>query len=135
MSNLVFDTILSDFFPRVYRRPWVVQQACDTENFGSNFPNLRTNENEYTFEVDVPGIEKDDLVMELKNDILTIHSKPYEVEKDEKSQKKRIYRFQFKVPDDINSDQLKATLKNGVLTVTLPKSEEKKPIKVPVIIE
>ncbi len=143
MSNLisVFDSMFSDVFPRVYRRPWVVQRACDTENCGCNaLPQLRTSEDEYIFDLDVPGVEKDDLVTELDKDILTIYTKSNESEKDaqhdaQSRESKRTYRFQFRVPENIDATGLKAVLKNGVLTLTLPKSEDKKPIKVPVMIE
>lgn len=142
MSNLVsvFDSMCSDFFPRTYRNPWIVQRYCDADGCCSaGFPQLRTSEDEYAFEVDVPGIERDDLVMELDKDILKIYTKSDNEENaqnDEKSQEsKRTCCFQCKVPDDIDTTQVKATLRNGVLAITLPKSEEKKPIKVPVMIE
>ena len=148
MSNLVsvFDSMFSDFVPRVHRRPWVLQRYCDTDN--CTIPHglqVHKGDDEYTFDLDLPGVDKDDLVTELDKDILTIYTKSDESEKDGSDdveslkdhprKAKRMYRFQFRVPDDIDATRLTARLKNGVLSITLPKSEEKKPIKVPVNIE
>ncbi len=98
---------------------------------------LGASENEYTITVEIPGVDENDVNVEIANDILTISGE----KKQEKEEKERnYYRMErtygsFKrvlhLPEDADQENVKATFKKGVLTVTmprkaLPKSEVKK---------
>ena len=93
---------------------------------------IKQNDNAYTLEMDLPGKTDKDVNIELNNNILTISSST-ENRKEEKSEKKadgkwivreRSYsRFSrsFALPEDVNSEKLSACVKNGILTVTMPR--------------
>lgn len=84
----------------------------------------------YLIRVDVPGISKDDLEIELKEDTLTVSGERRQ-EREERGKsyhrversRGRFYRA-FKLPQASPTDDVEARLKNGVLTLAVPKREE-----------
>ncbi len=87
---------------------------------------------------DLPGIEKNDLKVNLENNLLTIRGER-KSEREEKG--KNYYRserafgtFQrtFTLSERVKADGIQADYKNGVLTVTLPKADEAKPREISV---
>ncbi len=116
----------------------------DLENFGlSNFsstnttlPSVNIKENPEGFEVEVaaPGFDKNDFIIELNGDVLTISSeKQIENEtKDDERFTKREFSYQsftrsFTLPDVVESDKITAKYDNGILQILIPKKEEAKP--------
>lgn len=81
---------------------------------------------------DLPGLEEKDVDVSLSEGVLTIRGeKKHESEKDEKDYRlvERAYGSFYRtipVGTGIKEDEVKASFKNGVLTVTLPKTEEAK---------
>jgi HSP20 family protein len=94
---------------------------------------LSESENEYKVLADLPGLSKEDIKISLRDNVLTISGeRKYEKKDDSKnySSAERTYgKFARSVslPDKIKESEIKASYKNGVLTVSLPKSEEAKP--------
>jgi HSP20 family protein len=89
---------------------------------------------------EVPGLEPKDIDISLTGGVLTIKGEKKQ-EKEEKDENyHRIERSygtftrSVRVPQEVQSDKIEATYKNGVLKITLPKSEEakKKEIKIKV---
>jgi HSP20 family protein len=87
---------------------------------------------------EVPGMEPKDIDISLTNDVLTIKG-TREQEKEEKEENyHRIERSygsfsrSVRLPREVHSDKIKASYKNGVLKITLPKSEAAKEIKIKV---
>ena len=87
---------------------------------------------EYQIEVDVPGIDKQDIDISLEDGYLTISAQKETNQKDEKegyyirqeryygSQSRKIY-----VGDDVTEEDIKAKFNNGVIIITIPKKEQK----------
>ena len=97
--------------------------------------NVKENVNEYIVEMAAPGMNKRDFQIEVNNNVLTIKSE-IENEKEEKdgdtyTRKEFSYQsFQrsFNLNNDVVDDNnIKATYKDGILGITLPKKEEAKP--------
>ncbi|NSW89398.1 MAG: Hsp20/alpha crystallin family protein [Firmicutes bacterium] len=90
---------------------------------------VKETENEYIIDVEVPGARKEDIKLELKDDILNICIERNEEVKEERSdyiRRERRYGScsrSFYVPD-IKHEGVKAKYNNGVLTITLPKADE-----------
>jgi len=84
----------------------------------------------YEITAELPGIDEKNVEVKYADGILTIKGE----KKDEKEEKKENYylsernygSFQrsFRVPDGVEADKVEASFKNGVLTVTLPKTPE-----------
>lgn len=81
---------------------------------------------------ELPGISKEDLDIKLTDDTITISG---EKKKEEKIERKNYYRLErsfgsfkrsFALPSDVQSDKAKASFKDGILEVTIPKSDEAK---------
>lgn len=79
---------------------------------------------------EVPGMKKEDIEVNLANNVVTISGKK---EKEEKVEKKDYYRIErsygsfkrsFQLPSDVQTDKAKANFKDGVLEVRIPKTEE-----------
>jgi HSP20 family protein len=90
--------------------------------------------------VEVPGMRKEDIDISLHDGMLTIAGERQSTSGDGKNAE-RTERFSGKfrrsvaLPTRIDASKVSATFKDGILTVTLPKTEEAKPKKVEVNIE
>ncbi len=82
----------------------------------------------YVIEAELPGVCKDNITIDINNDVLTLGVKDsLETDKEqdgyiykERQQKSCKRSFYLK---NINADQIKAKYKNGILSITLPKLE------------
>ena len=75
--------------------------------------------------LEIPGVKKEDVKLELRDRTLTVSA-----EKREKSgEDEQSYRLtrSVSVPDSVAEDRITAKLENGLLIVTLPKQEHRKP--------
>jgi len=91
---------------------------------------VKETNDSYVFKADVPGIKEQDLEITLTGDRLTVRGKR-ESEKEEKQDTYYAYERSygsfvrsFAVPQGANADQARADLKDGVLTLVLPKRPE-----------
>lgn len=93
--------------------------------------NTREDENGYYVELDLPGVKKEDINIDINKNTVTISGerKTKEEVKEENYYKLESFygKFQrsFLLPDNVNPDDIKATFENGVLELTLPKSDVK----------
>lgn len=89
------------------------------------------NENLYVH-AEVPGVDKNDIKINLVGDVLTISGEKKSEQKDEKKNYYRIERNygafsrSFTLPAEIKIENISASYDNGVLNITLPKTEEAK---------
>jgi HSP20 family protein len=87
----------------------------------------------YAISFELPGTEKEDVSVEVHDNVLTVkgEKKASEiVEGERRHHVERVYgRFTraFTLPNEVAGDAVKATFRNGVLTVEIPKAEEQKP--------
>jgi len=82
----------------------------------------------YYVVAEVPGVEKDALDLKVENSVLTI-SVSRKLEGEENASVRNLSRS-ITVGDDINVEGVTAKLENGLLTVSLPKAEERRPRKI-----
>jgi HSP20 family protein len=92
---------------------------------------LNEQDDSITIEMVVPGFSKEDILIELDNEVLTIKSVQGSDENAKRSFAAVDFEKRFKVSDKIKSDAISATAENGILYVNLPKTEEavKKPAR------
>jgi len=91
---------------------------------------VKENSDSYVFSVDVPGIKEQDLEITLTGDRLTVRGKR-ESEKEAKEDTYYTYERSygsfvrsFTVPEGADVDHVRADLKDGVLTLVIPKRPE-----------
>jgi len=87
----------------------------------------------YLITAELPGMEEKDIDLSVSDDMLTIKAEKKE-ERDETKDNVRVserrfgsYQRSFSLPPGILADKISAKSKNGVLEITLPKSDVKKP--------
>ena len=90
---------------------------------------LNESDNSYEISVDVPGINKEDIKIEVDGNKLLISGE----RKQESSEKAKTHKTwsrsygkftqAFTLPESVDADSIKATHEKGVLNITLPKSE------------
>jgi len=113
------------------------------EELGEWGPSLDLSEtkNDLIVKAEVPGIDPKDIDISLDKDILTIKGE----KKQETEEKEENYHFiertygalarSIRLPREVQSDKINASYKNGVLRVTLPKSEEAKKKEIRIKVE
>ncbi|MFI5322354.1 MAG: Hsp20/alpha crystallin family protein [Thermodesulfobacteriota bacterium] len=95
-------------------------------------------ENGYVLKAELPGVNKEDIKLDITNKTLTLKGEKKFEEKNEKENYVRIERSYgsftrtFALPDKVETENIKATYKEGVLEITLPKKEEAKPKEIKV---
>jgi len=94
--------------------------------------NIVEKEDGFHLELSAPGMNKEDIKMEVENNVLTISAEKEEEKTEENknfSRREFIYGSfsrSFVLPKSIDADAIKADYKNGILKVELPKKEEEK---------
>lgn len=94
----------------------------------------------YMVSADVPGIKKEDIDIDFKDNILTVRGEKKFEEKSDKDNYVRVERKygkfvrSFSLSDNVEAGKIKASYKDGVLEIKIPKREEAatKPVKVEV---
>lgn len=99
---------------------------------------IKETENSYILDIDLPGYKKEDIKVDITDGYLTINAKTSHEENDEEKGKfVRRERFMgecsrtFYVGEDIKQEEIKASFKNGILNLEVPKvnPEDSKPEK------
>jgi len=124
-------TLFSDFFDDDNRL-----LNFDTNEWKSNVPaaNIKEEDSEYVIELAAPGMEKKDFHVEVENNNLCISSeKKSENEEKEEGYSRKEFNYSsffrsFALPENVNEDKIKASYKDGILSLALPKKEGNKSI-------
>ncbi|MGK2905500.1 MAG: Hsp20/alpha crystallin family protein [Desulfuromonadales bacterium] len=86
-----------------------------------------------TLVADLPGVVKEDLIIDVDRGLLTVQADAKSHLKGEPIRREflhgNFYR-QFQLPDEVDSEKIVAELKKGVLTLQLPKSDAAKPRRI-----
>ncbi len=93
------------------------------------------NDNSYVISAELPGLDKDNISVDLKESVLTLRGERSCKDEDKYYHKERGYgKFQrvFTLPHGTDSEKVAAEYKDGVLKVSIPKPEEVKPKKIAV---
>ena len=129
----LFDNFLGGFTLAPFGRSL---EADPWRRFGSalgmGYPTVDAaeTENEYQISAELPGMAEKDVEVTLANGMLTVKGAKNEAKEERKKDyfmsERRYGSFQrsFRLPEDADPEKIAATLKNGVLSVTVPKSAQ-----------
>jgi len=137
-ANSIFDPVSAfDVWDPLKDFPFTSPNSLISRE-NSAFVNTRMDWKEtpeaHVFEADLPGLKKEEVKVEIEDDRVLQISGERNVEKEDKNDTwHRVERScgkflrRFRLPENAKMDQVKASMENGVLTVTVPKEEVKKP--------
>ncbi|WP_413292376.1 Hsp20/alpha crystallin family protein [Bdellovibrio sp. HCB185ZH] len=98
---------------------------------------LTENDTHYFMSMDVPGLQKDDIKIDITNNLLTVSGERKRATSNDSNRKfqlfERRYGFfkrSFSLPSSIESAKVEARYENGVLELYLPKTETARPRKI-----
>lgn len=94
---------------------------------------IREKKDKYLIDIDLPGYQKENIKMEVEDGYLTIHAE-INSDNEEKEEGKFVRRERysgscsrsFYIGTEVKSEEIKASFKNGILKIEIPKKEEKK---------
>lgn len=96
------------------------------------------NDDQIIVKADLPGVEKKDIHVDVKNDVLTIRG---ERSSESESKKQNYYRRErtlgkfersLTLPSEVDTEKINASYKDGVLKIEIPKPEGQKPKQITV---
>lgn len=117
----LFDDFINDFWAKPSLKHFSQTPAA----------NIKENDNNIEIELAIPGLKKEDLKLEINENLLRIYA-----EKEEKQEENNEGYFRkefsyssfersFRMPENINQDAISANYSDGVLKVLLPKQANK----------
>lgn len=99
---------------------------------------IKEETNRFLITADLPGVDPKDIEITMENGVLTIKGERTSEATEEKDGYKRVERVsgtfyrRFSLPDSADAENIEATGKDGVLTITLPKHEKVQPRRIEV---
>jgi HSP20 family protein len=138
------DRMYRDFWkgPR-FSFGWPEELVSRNRDLGFLTPKIEMYEdkNDVVVKAELPGINKEDLEVNLQENILTIRGE----KKSEEEEKKKGYYYSersygsfersFEIPEKVLSDKIKASFQDGILEIRLEKSEEAKRKEIKIKVE
>lgn len=97
---------------------------------------LVEHDDEFVVTVDLPGFERDEVDIKVTDQTLRIDAEHGETTEEEEAQyirherRHESARRTIRLPDQVDAENVKAQMKNGVLTITLPRLEPEKARKI-----
>lgn len=136
------DRMMEDFFGR-RMRPWWPERWFRTNELEVTAPAVDVFEekDDIVVKAELPGMDKENIEVNLGDHTLTIKG---EKKKEEEIKQENYYRSErsygtflrtVELPKDVRADKIKASFKNGILEVRMPKTEEAKAKEMKVKIE
>lgn len=132
-----FTTLFDRFFTgepfRAELRPWTEELSNRT---WMPAVDIRETAEAFLVSAELPGLSRDDINITLEDSVLTLSGErrfEKEAEKDNYHRIERSYGSfsrSFTLGSGVEAEKVKASFKDGVLTVTVPKREESKPRKI-----
>ena len=120
---------------REAREPGTVERTRNIPAFLPDVDILEDNDS-LILKADMPGTDEDSVDITVENNVLTVTG---EVDESQHYEDKELlyheyhignYERSFRLNQDVDVDKIEASVSDGVLTLTLPKTEKAKPVKI-----
>lgn len=114
-----------DSFDREFGRDFdrFFSPSFEKEKSWKPLSRVKEEDNYFHLALDIPGVDKEQLKVDLKDNILNIAGERSDFFKDDKKEVESSWKFNqsFSLPKGINLDEIEVHQNNGVLDVILPK--------------
>lgn len=124
------------FFPQsgndYFGRDFLSTFFSDGADYSVPAVNIRENDDSFKIELAAPGLNKEDIKVSLDKDVLKISSESEsKKESDDKNFRRKEFGYtsfcrSFSIPENVDTEAIKASMTNGILSVELPKLAEEK---------
>lgn len=136
-SNGTYFPSVPSLFDDLFNRDWLDSSLANWRGNGASLPavNVMETNDDFKIEVAAPGMKRDDFKVELDNNVLTISSERQDSSEQKDSNgnySRREFSYQsfqrsFALPENrVLGDKITARYVDGILHVTVPKSEDAK---------
>jgi HSP20 family protein len=94
---------------------------------------ISETDDNFCIKAEVPGIKREDVKINIEDHVLSIHGENKQVKEEEGEQFHRVERYygsfrrSFTLPENVDEEKIEANFKDGLLTLTIPKTEAAKP--------
>ncbi len=121
---------VEELFDRYTRTlPWPLGRSSSAVTMADWNPRVDIVETDGAYEIqaDIPGVRKEDLKVTIDHGVLTVQGERQQEKKEDSARMHRVERFygqfsrSFTLPEDADTSSLKATAREGQLTVTVPR--------------
>lgn len=135
-----FRSEMDRLFDRFFQTPWDfdLPELFGRQDAWGPRIDLAESDKEVTVRVELPGVDPEDVDINVSGNVLTLHGE----KKQEHEEKKQDYHYMerrygsfhrsVQLPNSVDADKVDATYKKGILTVTLAKRPEALPRKIKV---
>ncbi|MAT93220.1 MAG: heat-shock protein Hsp20 [Halioglobus sp.] len=119
---------------RFFNDSWPQMSRSDTSTFFAPRVDIAEKDGHYEITAELPGVSKEDIHVHVRDGILTLEAETTQEDKEEEKgklirQERRYGKFMrsFNLGPDVQESDIKASFKDGVLTLEAPKAVEKAP--------
>lgn len=130
-----FKNELDSMFDRFFDDPFFTTKPLWNRNEeGLLACNIKEKKDRYIVEAEIPGIDPEDIKIEIDNNMITIKGeKKQHIESEDKETEMHVvehsygsFHRSFMLPDNVNTDEINADHKNGILYINIPKNKDSK---------
>jgi HSP20 family protein len=128
------DSLFNRIMPRLGHGPRLsVEQNGGVNVEWSPLTDISETDKEYLIRAELPGLRKEDVKVTLTDNVLTIEGERRRQSEEKGEKFHRVESFYgsftraFSLPDNVKADAVRCEGKDGMLTVHIPKAEQKKP--------
>ncbi len=99
---------------------------------------IKEETDRFVIRADIPGVKPEDIEITMENGVLSIRGERQFEETEERDNFRRVERShgvfyrRFSLPDNTDAEAVEAPGKDGVIEITIPKTEDKKPKRIEV---
>ena len=126
-----FNADINRHFANIRSKP-----AANQERNWAPAVDIREEENRYLLSADIPGISRENIDITLENGVLTLKGERTGENGTDDTQYRRKERVhgtfvrQFTLPDTVDTQNISATVKDGVLDIVIPKQAKPQPTRI-----
>lgn len=135
-----FKDEFENMFDRFFKEPFLSDKSILSKDSFTPACNIKEEKDAYMIEVDLPGVEPEDIDIEIDNNYISIKGeRKSKVETEDEEKQMHVvessygsYHRAFTLPDNVKSDAITADYKNGVLSISIPKTEDGQARRIPI---
>ena len=126
---------MNRLFNTLYNSPTTARNGVVSRRFIPSMDLVETDTH-YVLKADLPGLSEEDVAIEVADNVLTVTGERKSEHEEKKDGYRRVersfgsFRRALRLPEGVDADAISARFDKGVLEVSVPKPEERKPHRV-----